>query len=76
MLKTVHTKPIDTPETTLVGGAIVTCLLHLGGFITLDPIDYGVAIGAVLTPIVMFCIRLALAGSERIEDVVTGGDDE
>jgi len=76
MIKKIHSSPIDAPETTVVAGAIVACVLHLGGFITLDPLDYGVAIGAVLTPIAMFCIRIALAVGEKVEAAVEGDDKE
>jgi|10_taG_2_1085330.scaffolds.fasta_scaffold08736_5 hypothetical protein len=78
MIKKVHSTPIDAPETTVVATAMVACVLHLGGFIILDPIDYGVAIGAVLTPIAMFCIRILLAVGKKVEGVVdeaVDGDD-
>ena len=73
MIKTVHSKPIDTPETAVVATAVVACLLHLGGFVVLDPMDYGVAVGAVLTPIVMFAVRLAAAAGSKVE---SAGADE
>jgi hypothetical protein len=75
MPKTVHSKPIDTPETTVVAGAIVACLLHIGGYVVLDPIDYGIALGAVLTPIAMFGIRLIVAAGKRVEEVVEDGEN-
>jgi hypothetical protein len=75
MIKKIHSAPIDAPETTVVAAALVACVLHAGGFIVLDPVDYGVAIGAVLTPIAMFCIRIALAVGKKVEDVVDGVED-
>lgn len=76
MIKTVHSKPIDTPETAVVATAIVACLLHLGGFVVLDPMDYGVAVGAVLTPIVMFVVRLAAAAGSKVESAVADEPEE
>jgi len=74
--KTVHSKPIDTPESALVATAMVACLLHLGGFVILDPMDYGVAIGAVLTPIVMLVVRVASVAGGKIEAAVEGAEEE
>ena len=76
MKKTVHSKPIDTPESALVATAMVACLLHLGGFVILDPMDYGVAIGAVLTPIVMLVVRVASVAGGKIEAAVEGAEEE
>ena len=76
MKKTVHSKPIDTPEAALVAAAMVACILHLGGFVILDPVDYGVAIGAVLTPIVMLVVRVASVAGGKIEAAVEGAEEE
>ena len=76
MKKTVHSKPIDTPESAVVAAAMVACLLHLGGFVILDPVDYGVAIGAVLTPIVMLAIRVASVAGGKIEAAVEAAEEE
>jgi hypothetical protein len=76
MIKKVHSTPIDAPETTVIAAALVACALHMGGFIILDPIDYGVAIGAVLTPMAMFCVRLVLAVGKKVEDAVEGDGDK
>ena len=76
MKKTIHSKPIDTPESTVVAAAMVACLLHLGGFVVLDPVDYGVAIGAVLTPIVMLVVRVASVAGGKIEAAVEGAEEE
>lgn len=75
MIKTVHSKPIDGPEAGVVTTAIVACLLHLGGFVVLDPVDFGVAIGAVLTPAVMFVVRMVSAASKKVEEAVEGGEE-
>jgi len=74
--KTIHSKPIDTPEAALVAAAMVACVLHLGGFVILDPVDYGVAIGAVLTPIVMLVVRVASVAGGKIEAAVEGAEEE
>ena len=76
MIKKVHSTPIDASETAVIAAAMVACVLHLGGFIILDPVDYGVAIGAVMTPVAMFCIRIALSVGKKVEDVVDGDDSE
>ena len=76
MKKTVHSKPLDTPEAALVAAALVACILHLGGFVILDPVDYGVAIGAVLTPIVMLVVRVASVAGGKIEAAVEGAEEE
>jgi len=68
--KTIHSKPMDAPEGAVVSAAMVACVLHLGGFVVLDPVDYGVAIGAVLTPVVMLLIRVASAAGKKIEAAV------
>ena len=76
MKKTVHSKPIDTPEAALVAAAMVACILPLGGFVILAPVDYGVAIGAVLTPIVMLVVRVASVAGGKIEAAVEGAEEE
>jgi len=74
MIKKVHSTPIDASETAVIAAAMVACVLHMGGFIILDPVDYGVAIGAVMTPVAMFCIRIALSvGAEALN--INDGDD-
>jgi len=75
MIKTVHSKPIDTPEATVIATAIVACLLHLGGLIVLDPMDYGVAVGAVLTPVAMFIVRVAVSAGDKIEKAAEGEEE-
>tara|TARA_R110000824_G_scaffold346368_1_gene533181 strand:- start:9467 stop:9694 length:228 start_codon:yes stop_codon:yes gene_type:complete len=75
MIKTIHSKPIDGPESGVVVAAIVTCVLHLGGFIILDPTDFGVAIGAALTPAVMLAVRLLSTVSKRVEAAVEGDEE-
>jgi hypothetical protein len=74
--KTVHSKPLDTPEGAVVASALVACVLHLGGFIVLDPIDYGVAIGACLTPVAMLLVRIAVAVGDKVEDAVDSAEEE
>lgn len=76
MIKTVHSKPIDAPETAVIAAAVVACILHLGGFVVLNPMDYGVAVGAVLTPVVMFVVRLAAATGSKVESVVADETEE
>lgn len=75
MIKTIHSKPIDGPEGGVVVAAIVACILHLGGFVILDPVDFGVAIGAALTPAVMFTVRLVAAASKKVEEAVEGDEE-
>jgi len=65
---------MDGAEISVVAAAMVACILHVAGVVTLDPVDYGVAIGAVLTPVVMFGVRMVTILSGRLEDSV-GGDD-
>ena len=74
MLKTVHSKPIDAPEGAVVAAAMVACVLHLGGFVVLDPVDYGVAIGAVLTPVAMLLVRLASVMGKKLEGAAEGDE--
>jgi len=76
VIKTVHSKPIDAPETAVFAAAVVACILHLGGFVVLNPMDYGVAVGAVLTPVVMFVVRLAAATGSKVESVVADETEE
>lgn len=75
MIKTIHSKPIDVPESGVVVAAIVACVLHLGGFIILDPVDFGIAIGAALTPAVMLVVRLLSAVSKKAEAAVEGDEE-
>tara|TARA_R100000655_G_scaffold25205_3_gene51184 strand:- start:891 stop:1130 length:240 start_codon:yes stop_codon:yes gene_type:complete len=66
----VHSKPIDTPETTVVAAALVACVLHLAGLVELDQVNLGVAIGACLTPVAMFAVRIVTAAASRVEEAV------
>jgi|TARA_R100000700_G_C3142311_1_gene123727 hypothetical protein len=75
MIKTIHSKPIDGPEAGVVTTAIVACLLHLGGFVTLDPVDFGISIGAVITPVVMFAVRMVSAAGKKVEEAVEGEEE-
>tara|TARA_Y100001938_G_C8004458_1_gene386556 strand:+ start:353 stop:592 length:240 start_codon:yes stop_codon:yes gene_type:complete len=71
----VHSKPIDTPETTVVAAALVACVLHLAGLVELDQVNLGVAIGACLTPVAMFVIRIVTAAASRVEDAVVPDEE-
>lgn len=71
----VHSKPIDTPETTVVAAALVACALHLAGLVELDQVNLGVAIGACLTPVAMFVIRIVTAAASRVEDAVVPDEE-
>lgn len=71
----VHSKPIDTPETTVVAAALVACVLHLAGAVELDQVDLGVAIGACLTPIAMFVVRIVMAAASRVEEAVVAEEE-
>jgi len=71
----VHSKPIDTPETTVVAAALVACVLHLAGLVELDQVNLGVAIGACLTPAAMFVIRIVTAAASRVEDAVVAEEE-
>ena len=75
MIKTVHSKPIDAPETAVIAAAVVACILHLGGFVVLNPMDYGVAVGAVLTPVAMFIVRVAVSAGDKIEKAAEGEEE-
>jgi len=75
VIKTVHSKPIDAPETAVIAAAVVACILHLGGFVVLNPMDYGVAVGAVLTPVVMFIVRVAVSAGDKIEKAAEGEEE-
>ena len=72
MTTKVHSKPIDTPESAVDASALVACVLHITGTITLDQVDLGVAIGACLTPVAMFVVRLVVLAASRVEDAVDG----
>lgn len=74
MIKKVHSSTMDGAEAGVVVGALVACILHAAGIVVLDPVDYGVAIGAVLTPVAMFAVRLVSQLAGRIEGSV-GGDE-
>ena len=76
MIKTVHSKPIDAPESAVVASAMVACILHLGGFVVLDPVDSGVAIGAVLTPVAMLVVRLALVARAKLEEAIDPAEED
>jgi hypothetical protein len=71
----VHSKPIDTPETTVVAASLVACVLHLAGLVELDQVNLGVAIGACLTPVAMFVIRIVTAAASRVEDAVVPDEE-
>ena len=75
MIKTIHSKPIDGPESGVVAAAIVACVLHLGGFIILDPVDFGIAIGAALTTAAMFVVRLLSVVGKKAEAAVEGDEE-
>tara|TARA_Y100001938_G_C7837529_1_gene304449 strand:+ start:19 stop:249 length:231 start_codon:yes stop_codon:yes gene_type:complete len=76
MIKKVHSAPIDAPETGVVAAAVVACVLHLTGLVVLDPTDYGVALGAVLTPLAMFVLRIAMAFGKKVEVAVEAEEEE
>lgn len=76
MAAKVHSKPIDAPETTVVTAALVACVLHAVGVVELDQVDLGVAIGACLTPVAMFAVRIVAAAASRVEDAVTPEEGE
>ena len=71
----VHSKPIDAPEGTVVAAALVACVLHVAGVVTLDPVDYGLAVGACLTPIAMFVVRIVMAAANRVEEAVVPDEE-
>ena len=71
----VHSKPIDAPEATVVAAALVACVLHIAGAVTLDPVDYGLAVGACLTPIAMFVVRIVMAAANRVEEAVVAEEE-
>jgi len=71
----IHTKHIDAPEAAVVAAALVACTLHAAGALVLDPVDYGVALGAWMTPIAMFVVRLLAAFGARAEAAVDTPDE-
>jgi hypothetical protein len=71
----VHSKPIDAPEVAVVSAALTACALHMFGVVTLSPVDYGVAVGACMTPVVMFIVRIAMAAAHRVEDAVVAEEE-
>ena len=71
----VHSKPIDTPETTVEAAALVACVLHVAGLVELDQVILGVAIGACLTPVAMFVVMIVSAAASRVEDAVVPDEE-